>query len=59
MTYKILMERDDVTIRLERASLLIAVAKARVWAQEGWRVVVTDPAGNVLDPSEFDRLLAA
>ena len=59
MTYKILMERDDVTIRLERNSLLIAAAKARVWAQEGWRVVVTDPAGNVLDPREFDRLLAA
>jgi len=53
------MERDDVTIRLERNSLLIAAAKARVWSQEGWRVVVTDDAGNVLDPREFDRLLAA
>ena len=59
MAYKLLMEKDDVTIRLERNSLLIAAAKARVWAQEGWRVVVTDDAGNVLDPGEFDRLLAA
>lgn len=59
MTYKLVMEKDEVTIRLERNSLLIAAAKARVWSQEGWRVVVTDAAGKVLDHSEFDRLLAA
>jgi len=59
VTYKLVMEKDEVTIRLERNSLLIAAAKARVWSQEGWRVVVTDAAGKVLDHSEFDRLLAA
>src|SRR6267154_3133645 len=29
--YKIVAERDDETVITERASLLIAVAKARVW----------------------------
>jgi hypothetical protein len=42
-----------------RTSLLVAVAKARVWADEGWHVVVTDAEGTQLDPAEFDRLLAA
>jgi hypothetical protein len=29
-------------IKLRRNSLLIAVPKARDWAEEGWNVVVTD-----------------
>jgi hypothetical protein len=57
--YKIVAERDDETVITERASLLIAVAKARVWSSEGWNVVVTDGDGRLLDPAEFDRLLAA
>jgi hypothetical protein len=57
--YKIVAERDDEAVITERASLLIAVAKARVWSSEGWNVVVTDGEGRLLDPAEFDRLLAA
>jgi hypothetical protein len=57
--YKIVAERDDETVITERASLLIAVAKARVWSSEGWNVVVTDGDGRLLDPAEFDRLLTA
>jgi hypothetical protein len=56
--YKIVAERDVETVRTDRASLLIAVAKARVWSSEGWNVVVTDGDGTLLDPAEFDRLLA-
>ena len=58
MPYKIVAERDVETVRTDRASLLIAVAKARVWSSEGWNVVVTDGDGTLLDPAEFDRLLA-
>ena len=57
--YKIVAERDDETVITERASLLIAVAKARVWSSEGWNVVVTDGDGTRLDPATFDQLLAA
>ena len=59
MAYKIVAERENATVRTERTSLLVAVAKAHVWADEGWHVVVTDAGGTQLDPAEFDRLLAA
>lgn len=59
MVYRIVMENDNQTIKVERNSLLVAIAKARVWSQEGWNVVVTDSNGNVIEASEFDRLLAA
>ena len=59
MAYKIVAERENETVRSERTSLLVAVAKARVWVDEGWHVVVTDAEGTQLDPAEFDRLLAA
>ena len=59
MAYKIVAEKDDETVTTERTSLLIAVAKARVWSSEGWNVVVTDGDGTQLDPAKFDQLLAA
>jgi hypothetical protein len=40
-------------------SVLIAIAKARVWTSEGWQVVITDEEGRTLEPAEFDKLLAA
>jgi hypothetical protein len=48
-------ERENETVRTERTSLLVAVARARVWADEGWHVVVTDAEGTQLDPAEFER----
>jgi hypothetical protein len=39
-----------------RQSLLIAAAKARVWASEGWEVVVTDGEERTLDPADFEKL---
>jgi hypothetical protein len=59
LVYKIVAEKDNETVRSERISLLIAVAKARVWASEGWHVVVTDGDGKMLDPAEYDRIRAA
>jgi hypothetical protein len=58
MPYKIVATRGDEVLRSERESLLIAAAKARVWASVGWDVVVTDPDGKTVDPSEFERLFA-
>jgi hypothetical protein len=40
-------------------SVLIAIAKARVWTSEGWQVVITDEAGKMLEPAELEKLLAA
>jgi hypothetical protein len=59
MPYKIVAEMDGKTVTTDRASLLIAVTRARVWSSEGWNVVVTDGEGTELDPATFDQLLAA
>lgn len=58
MTYTIVATKGDSILRSERESLLIAAAKARVWARVGWHVVVTDGEGKTLDPAEFERLFA-
>lgn len=52
-------ERGNETVRVERQSLLIIVAKARIWASEGWKVVITDADGKSWSPEEFDQLSAA
>jgi hypothetical protein len=59
VAYKMVAERDNQTYRFERESRLLIVAKARVWASEGWRVVITDQDGKAYAPAEFDTLLAA
>ena len=59
MAYKLIAERDNEKIKIERTSSLVIVAKARVWASEGWKVVITDADGKSYAPADFDRLLAA
>ena len=59
MAYKIVAQKDDTTVRSERKSLLIAAAKARIWADEGWDVSVTDAEGKKLERAELDGLFAA
>jgi hypothetical protein len=59
LAYKMIAERDNETIRVERQSRLIIVAKARVWASEGWKVVVTGGEGKPVQPEEFEKLPAA
>ena len=48
MAYRIVAERGNETVRMDRSSSLMAVAKARVWASEGWEVtiIVSDEEGN-------------
>jgi hypothetical protein len=52
-------ERGNETVKSERISLLITVAKARVWVSEGWQVTITDGEGKVFAPAELEKLLAA
>jgi hypothetical protein len=59
MAYKMTAERDTETVKSSRISLIVAVAKARVWASEGWQVTITTDDGKVFAPAEFDDLLAA
>ncbi|MFH0302604.1 hypothetical protein AAFX91_36645 [Bradyrhizobium sp. 31Argb] len=59
MSYKMIAERDNEKVKVERQSSLIIVAKARVFASAGWQVVITDKEGTSYAPAEFDRLLAA
>jgi len=57
MAYRIVAERENETVRMDRMSSLMAMAKARVWASEGWEVtiIVRDEDGSA--PVEADRLL--
>jgi hypothetical protein len=40
MRFEIVAERESETVRMKRNSSLIAIAKARVWASEGWNVTI-------------------
>jgi hypothetical protein len=59
LAYQIVAVRENETVKCERMSVLIAIAKARVWTSEGWQVVITDEEGKAIEPAEFDKLLAA
>jgi hypothetical protein len=59
LAYKMIAERDNETVKIERTSSLVIVAKARIWASEGWQVVITDADGKSYEPAEFHQLLAA
>jgi hypothetical protein len=50
MAFEFVAERDTETVRIRHNSSLIAVAKARVWASEGWSVTI------VMDDQETPRL---
>ena len=58
MAYKIIAQKDGATVRSERKSLLIAAAKARIWAEEGWEVSVTDGEGRKLERAALEKLFA-
>jgi hypothetical protein len=59
LAYQMIAERENQKVKIERKSSLLIVAKARIWASEGWHVVITDADGKSFAPAEFDRLLAA
>ncbi len=57
MAYRIVAERENETVRMDRMSSLMAVAKARVWASEGWDVTIIVRDEDESAPAETDRLL--
>lgn len=57
MVFKIVAERENEIVKMDRTSSLIAIAKARVWASEGWQVTIVVEDGN--PASELDRMLVA
>ncbi|QWG26160.1 hypothetical protein KMZ93_22935 [Bradyrhizobium sediminis] len=63
MAFEIVAERDSETVRMRRNSSLIAIAKARVWASEGWSVTIVvmdeDAAVSVKECSQSLVLASA
>jgi hypothetical protein len=56
LPYQMRAERDNEKVHSRKISVLMAVAKARVWASEGWQVVLTDDEGKTFTPAEFENL---
>ena len=59
MAYRIVAERGNETVRMDRSSSLMAVAKARVWASEGWQVTIIVRDQDAVPPAEPNRRLLA
>src|ERR1700761_371801 len=59
LAHRMVAERQNEKVNIERESRLWIVAKARIWASEGWNVVVTDDEGKSYGPADFERLWAA
>ena len=57
MAYRIVAERDNETVRMDRMSSLMALAKARVWASEGWEVTIIVGDEDELASAKSERLL--
>jgi hypothetical protein len=59
MAYRIVAERSNETVRMDRSSMLMAVAKARVWASEGWKVTIIVGDESETTPADMRRLAFA
>jgi hypothetical protein len=55
MTYRIVAERENETVRMNRTSSLMAIAKARVWASEGWEVTIIVGDENEIAPADAPK----
>ncbi|WP_041798454.1 hypothetical protein [Rhodopseudomonas palustris] len=58
MPYTVTATRQDEKMQSVRNSSLIALAKARVWESEGWRVMIATPDGRQHDIAQLDELTA-
>jgi hypothetical protein len=59
MAYRIVAERDNETVRMDRMSSLMALAKAKVWASEGWDVTIIVRDEDEVATGETSHLLLA
>ena len=58
MTFIVQASRDGETMTTVRLSVVVAIAKGRALADEGWQVFITAPDGIRYHPPEFDNLLS-
>src|ERR1700676_5091631 len=58
MRFEIVAEKESETVRMKRDSSLIAIAKARVWASEGWDVTIVVDESAPASAEEFSLSLA-
>jgi hypothetical protein len=58
VTFIVHASRREAATTTIRLSVVVAVAKGRALAKEGWQVFITGPDGTCYDPSEFDKLLS-
>jgi hypothetical protein len=60
MAFEIIAEKESETVRMQRNSSLMAVAKARIWADEGWTVtvVVADEEASIVNDDLAPLLVA-
>jgi hypothetical protein len=52
MAFEIVAKKDTETVSMKRNSSLMAIAKARVWASEGWNVTIIVCDENAPPPTE-------
>jgi len=59
MAFEIVAKRDSETVTMRRNSSLMAIAKARVWASEGWNVTIIVRDETALSAGAFLPFLTA
>jgi len=59
LAYRMIAERENETVKVERQSRLMIGFKAKIFASAGWKVIVTDGEGKSYEPAEFEKLMAA
>jgi hypothetical protein len=58
LAYRMIAKRDNDTVKAERESRSVIVAKAKIWASEGWQVTIIDTEGKVYQSADFQKLAA-
>jgi hypothetical protein len=58
VTFIVHASRGEDTTTTIRLSVVVAIAKGRSLAEEGWQVFITGPDGIRYYPAEFDKLLS-
>lgn len=58
MTFIVQASRGEDVATTIRLSVVVAIAKGRALAEEGWQVLITGPDGVSYRPAEFDKLLS-
>jgi hypothetical protein len=58
VTFIVHASRSEEATTTVRLSVVVAIAKGRALAEEGWQVFITGPDGIRYAPSEFDQMLS-